>query len=67
MGTIDADNDWSLQLDEALTASGSGPSSGVIMSVEKCVLSRAKDGSMALGCDDCWTQTGEGGDDMVQY
>ena len=42
MGTIDAGNDWSLQLDEALTASGSGPSSGVIMSVEKCVLSGQK-------------------------
>ena len=67
VGTIDASEDWSLQVGKALTEGGSGSSSGVMMSVEKCVLAGAKVVSMSLGCDDCWTQTGEGEDIMVPY
>ena len=40
--------------------------SGVMMSVGKHDLSRAKVESMLLGCDDCWAQTGKGDDSMFQ-
>ena len=39
----------------------------VMISVEKCVLSGANVVSMLLGCDDCWTQMGDGEDNMLQY
>ena len=50
-----------------LTTSSSELSPGVVMCVKKCVLARAKVVLMSLGCDDCWTQTGEGEEDMLQY
>ena len=45
---------------KALGESGTGSSTGVLESVEKCVLDGAKVISMSLGCDDCYWQTADG-------